>query len=84
MNIDELSTLGIPDSKLARDVTQFIRDTEGDLLFHHSARDVVLQNLSVERLNAERHLRLLVDEDDLAVLWGQNLELVGHRVFPSR
>jgi hypothetical protein len=28
----------IPDSKLTRDVTQFIRDTESDLLFHHSAR----------------------------------------------
>jgi hypothetical protein len=28
----------IPDSKIAREVTQFIRDTEGDLLFHHSAR----------------------------------------------
>ena len=38
MNTDELSNLGIPDSKLSRDVTQFIRDTEGDLLFHHSAR----------------------------------------------
>lgn len=38
MNADELLTLGIPDSKLARDVTQFIRDTESDLLFHHSAR----------------------------------------------
>jgi hypothetical protein len=33
MNTDELSNLGIPDSKLARDVTQFIRDTERDLLF---------------------------------------------------
>ncbi|ACS60530.1 HD domain-containing protein [Rhizobium leguminosarum] len=38
MNTDELCTLGIPDSKLTRDVTQFIRDTESDLLFHHSAR----------------------------------------------
>jgi hypothetical protein len=38
MNIDEPSTLGIPDSKLTRDVAQFIRDTESDLLFHHSAR----------------------------------------------
>jgi hypothetical protein len=33
MNADELLTLGIPDSKLARDVTQFIRGTESDLLF---------------------------------------------------
>lgn len=28
----------IPDSKLAREVTQFIRDTESDLLFRHSSR----------------------------------------------
>lgn len=28
----------IPDSKLAREMTQFIRDTESDLLFHHSVR----------------------------------------------
>lgn len=38
MNVQELSNLGVPDSKLARDVTQFVRDTESDLLFHHSAR----------------------------------------------
>lgn len=34
----EISGVKIPDSKLARDVTQFIRDTEGDLLFQHSLR----------------------------------------------
>ncbi|WP_175693190.1 HD domain-containing protein [Burkholderia ambifaria] len=28
----------IPDSQLAREVTQLIRDTEGDLLFNHSTR----------------------------------------------
>ena len=28
----------IPDSNFTRDVTQFIRDIESDLLFHHSAR----------------------------------------------
>jgi hypothetical protein len=28
----------IPDSKLARETTEFIRDTENDLLFHHSSR----------------------------------------------
>ena len=26
----------IPDSKMTRDLTQLIRDTESDLLFHHS------------------------------------------------
>src|ERR1700742_967446 len=34
----EISGIKIPDSKIARDVTQLIRDTESDLLFHHSAR----------------------------------------------
>ena len=38
MTLKEISGVGIPDSKLAREVTQFIRDTESDLLFHHSAR----------------------------------------------
>jgi hypothetical protein len=28
----------IPDSKLARDVTELVRDTESPLLFHHSSR----------------------------------------------
>ena len=28
----------IPDSKLAREATEFVRDTESDLLFHHSSR----------------------------------------------
>ncbi len=33
-----ISAVKIPDSRLARDVTQFIRDTEDDLLFFHSSR----------------------------------------------
>src|SRR6266403_934429 len=28
----------IPDTKLAREVTEFVRDTESALLFHHSSR----------------------------------------------
>jgi HD superfamily phosphodiesterase len=30
--------IAIPDSKLAREVTEFIRDSESPLLFHHSSR----------------------------------------------
>jgi hypothetical protein len=39
-NITVLKVAGvqIPDSKLARQVTEYIRDTESDLLFHHSVR----------------------------------------------
>lgn len=38
MTFEQISGVSIPDSKIAREVTQFIRDTESDLLFHHSAR----------------------------------------------
>jgi hypothetical protein len=30
--------VGIPDSKLAREITELVRDTTGPLLFHHSSR----------------------------------------------
>jgi HD superfamily phosphodiesterase len=33
-----IAGIKIPDSKMARDLTQLIRDTEPDLLFHHSTR----------------------------------------------
>ena len=35
---DEVSGIRVPDSKLARDAAQVIRDAEGDLLFQHSMR----------------------------------------------
>jgi HD-GYP domain-containing protein (c-di-GMP phosphodiesterase class II) len=38
MTLRQISGVRIPDSKIAREVTQLIRDTESDLLFHHSAR----------------------------------------------
>ena len=30
--------VGIPDSKLAHEITEFVQDTESPLLFHHSSR----------------------------------------------
>lgn len=36
--IKSISGVSIPDTGMAREVTQFIRDTEGDLLFNHSVR----------------------------------------------
>ena len=36
-NID-LAGIRIPDSKLAREITEIVRDTESALLFHHSSR----------------------------------------------
>src|ERR1700687_1238771 len=43
MNIDltmnsDLEGTTIPDSKLAREITELVRDTESPLLFHHSSR----------------------------------------------
>lgn len=38
MTVQEICGISIPGSKLAREVTEFIRDTESDLLFNHSAR----------------------------------------------
>jgi hypothetical protein len=38
MSVAEISGVRIPDSKLARDVAQLIRDTESDVLFQHSTR----------------------------------------------
>jgi len=35
---NDISGVRIPDSELAREVTQLIRDTESDLLFRHSTR----------------------------------------------
>src|ERR1700748_3123346 len=33
-----ISGISVPDSKLAREITEFIRDTETELLFNHSSR----------------------------------------------
>src|SRR6202035_4629385 len=43
MNVDlamktDLAGISIPDSKLAHEITELVRDTESSLLFHHSSR----------------------------------------------
>jgi hypothetical protein len=38
MTLKQISGVRIPDTKIAREATQLIRDTESDLLFHHSVR----------------------------------------------
>lgn len=35
---DTIADVSIPDSRLAREVTELVRDTESPLLFHHSSR----------------------------------------------
>src|ERR1700739_4931040 len=38
MTATTIEGISIPDSKLAREVTELVRDTESPLLFHHSSR----------------------------------------------
>jgi len=38
MTTKEIPGVRIPDSKLAREITELVRDTESDLLYHHSLR----------------------------------------------
>jgi HD superfamily phosphodiesterase len=38
MSITTIEGISIPDTKLAREVTELVRDTEPPLLFHHSSR----------------------------------------------
>lgn len=44
-----IAGIKIPDSKMARELTQLIRDTENDLLFHHSTRVYLWGALTGER-----------------------------------
>src|ERR1700688_1153692 len=44
-----IAGIRIPDSKMARDATQLVRDTEPDLLFHHSTRVFLFGALAGER-----------------------------------
>ena len=56
-----------------------------DLSRFCQANHVVLQYLTVDRLHAEGHLRLLIDKDHLAIFWGQYFKLrVGHVSFHCR
>jgi hypothetical protein len=48
-DMHDIAGIKIPDSKMARDLTQFIRDTESDLLFHHSTRVYLFGALTGER-----------------------------------
>src|SRR6201988_2433417 len=38
MTITTIEGISIPDTKLAHEVTELVRDTESPLLFHHSSR----------------------------------------------
>src|SRR3954451_13343095 len=44
-----ISTVTIPDSKLAREATELVRDTESPLLFNHSTRVYYFGSLAGKR-----------------------------------
>jgi hypothetical protein len=46
---NSIAGITIPDSKMARDLTRLIRDTEPDLLFHHSTRVYLFGALTGQR-----------------------------------
>ncbi|WP_213742257.1 HD domain-containing protein [Bradyrhizobium sp. dw_411] len=52
-------TIKIPDSKLAREVTEIIRDTESELLFNHSSRVYLFGALAGERRRLKFNPELL-------------------------
>src|SRR3979409_2604389 len=45
----DIAGIKIPDSKMARDLTQLSRDTESDLVFHHSTRVYLFGALTGQR-----------------------------------
>jgi hypothetical protein len=47
--INDIAGIEIPDSKVARDLTELIRDTESDLLFRHSTRVYLFGALTGQR-----------------------------------
>jgi hypothetical protein len=55
---DVISGIKIPDSKVAREATEFVRDRETEFLFHHSVRVYLWGALLAERrdLNVDQEL----------------------------
>jgi hypothetical protein len=54
-----IAGIKIPDSKMARDATQLVRDTESDLLFNHSTRVFLFGALTGERKKLKYDAELL-------------------------
>jgi hypothetical protein len=56
MNNLSIGGVRIPDSKLAQAATELVRDTESDLLFHHSTRVYYFGALAGQRQNLNHDL----------------------------
>lgn len=59
MAADTIAGVTIPDTALVRDITAYIRDTEPDLLFHHSRRVFLFGALQGRERGLEPDLELL-------------------------
>ena len=58
-SIDTIAGIEIPDTELVRDVTEYIRDAEDDLLFDHSRRVFLFGALHGRRRGLQPDLELL-------------------------
>jgi HD domain len=56
---DSIAGIPIPDTPLVREITEFIRDSESDLLFNHSRRVFVFGALQGRRRGLQPDLELL-------------------------
>lgn len=56
---ETIAGISIPDTALTRDITDYIRDREDDLLFHHSRRVFLFGALMGEQRDLEVDLELL-------------------------
>ncbi len=54
-----IAGIRIPDSRMAREATELVRDTETDLLYHHSRRVFLFGALAGERLGLSYDAELL-------------------------
>lgn len=55
----EIAGVEIPDTPLVREITEYLRDTEDDLLFHHSRRVYLFGALQGRRRGVKPDLELL-------------------------
>ncbi len=58
-SIDTIAGIQVPDTALAREVTDFVRDTEDELLYHHSRRVFFFGALRGVRRGVQPNLELL-------------------------
>lgn len=56
---ETIAGITIPDTQLVRDITEYIREQEDDLLFHHSRRVYVFGALMGQRRDVDVDLELL-------------------------